>query len=436
MGKYISFGAYNPLYKYLWIYMAINFIWSFIVEGNFIFDPLQIDDIKLPKSYFVRYFMDYLGKIIGSIILIYIEQKRASFEQKEKKKDSGAVGLLIFEDNFDRYISIKNIIKAVVVNVFFIVVIDFLEELMDNLQFDILYFWSLEILCYALINSKISNSKLYKHHWVSIIFIIIFCTSIQIIIMILELKTKDDINYLLMDNSFLIPVGFLYSFFYLIFKVYFLSKSKYFFDKKYVNISKYLFFYGIVGFITNSVCGIISTNIPCSYEKPNNVIETICFFKEDNNLYFDSFTLFFKELYEKNFGKKLVVLIFAIIIHFFLIYILLYIYKILTPIHYFASRNVITLIISILKMINELIKDNDKNIIIRNSVLNISSIFFYVIGSIVYLEFVELKFCGLNRNIRKNIISRSDAEGSIKICSDEDNRSDNPDNESEMNYNS
>ena len=428
MGKYISFGAYNPLYKYLWIYMAINFIWSFIVEGNFIFDPLQIDDIKLPKSYFVRYFMDYLGKTIGSIILIYIEQKRASFEQKDKKKGSGAVGLLIFEDNFDRYISIKNIIKAVVVNVFFIVVIDFLEELMDNLQFDILYFWSLEILCYALINSKISNSKLYKHHWVSIIFIIIFCTSIQIIIMILELKTKDDINYLLMDNSFLIPVGFLYSFFYLIFKVYFLSKSKYFFDKKYVNISQYLFFYGFVGLISSIICGLISSYIPCSYEKPNNIVENICPFKDNDNLYFDSFKLYFQELYEKNFIKKLFILIFEVLEHSIINWLALYIYKILTPIHHFSSKNMIKLIISILKLVNALTNEKDDDIILLNSILNISSIFFYIIGAILYLEFIELRFCGLNRNTRKHIISRAKVEGKMKIYDDSDN-----DSESELN---
>lgn len=420
MGKYISLGAYYSVYKYLWIFMALYFIEHFIYQENFIFEKWKNNDFKIPYGYFVQYFLDSFGVLILSIILTLIEKKFVKNEEnqeKKEKKDSDSEYLLHSGDNTDK-LSYKNIQKSVILNVFFIVLVELFTYIMASLQFFVLYFWSLEILGYSLINSKLSNSKIYRHQWVSIIFIIIFCTSIQIAIMIITFQTENYKNSLLYGNSSLIALGFFSMLIVLFGEVFFLSRAKYFFDMKYVSVSRYLFFYGSVGLIVSLICGIISTFIPCFYEKPNNIVEAICFSEDIDKKYryFDSFYLYFKELYNNGFVKKLFILILRMIIIPIIDWLCCLIYKNLTPIHFFFGKHIIDIFILILNLIDDSInKVEDQEIFVKSSILDIISVIFYIIGVIVYLEMVELKFCELNHDVKKNIINRGVSEVSDDI---------------------
>ena len=44
-------------------------------------------------------------------------------------------------------------------------------------------------------------------------------------------------------------------------------------------------------------------------------------------------------------------------------------------------------------------------------ILRIIAYFISIIGYIIYLEIIELKFCGLNKNTRKNIRKRAKSDG-------------------------
>ena len=68
------------------------------------------------------------------------------------------------------------------------------------------------------------------------------------------------------------------------------------------------------------------------------------------------------------------------------------------------------LIIGIINLIFDLINNNIENIGISISILDIIILFFYILGSLVYLEFIELNFCGLNVYTRRNIKIRSESE--------------------------
>ena len=66
------------------------------------------------------------------------------------------------------------------------------------------------------------------------------------------------------------------------------------------------------------------------------------------------------------------------------------------------------LIVFIGKFVIELIIDKEiQSLDISLSVLNILTLFFYIIGSLVYLEFIELNFCNLNFYTKRNIKERS-----------------------------
>ena len=74
MGKYISLGEYNKLYKYIWIYLIIRFLTTYIFYNRLIFEPLKNDALKFPDHPFITEQIDYIGYIIISIILISIKK--------------------------------------------------------------------------------------------------------------------------------------------------------------------------------------------------------------------------------------------------------------------------------------------------------------------------------------------------------------------------
>jgi len=52
-----------------------------------------------------------------------------------------------------------------------------------------------------------------------------------------------------------------------------------------------------------------------------------------------------------------------------------------------------------------------------NRVLRIIAYFISLIGYFIYLEIIELKFCGLNENIIKNIRKRAKIDGNVREAS-------------------
>ena len=68
------------------------------------------------------------------------------------------------------------------------------------------------------------------------------------------------------------------------------------------------------------------------------------------------------------------------------------------------------LILNILLFINSLINSDNSRIYIITNIIDILLLVFYLLGSIIYLEFIELNFCGLNFYTRKNIKRRANRE--------------------------
>ena len=73
------------------------------------------------------------------------------------------------------------------------------------------------------------------------------------------------------------------------------------------------------------------------------------------------------------------------------------------------------LIIYIFLLINNLINKKIDGIDITKSILDILILVFYIFGSIVYLEFIELNFCNLNFYTKRNIKERSKNDTLISL---------------------
>ena len=235
-------------------------------------------------------------------------------------------------------------------------------------------------------------------------------------------------------------------------------------DNKFIYPYKIIFCKGILGIIISSALIVVSTFVPCkenhivNIKEPkflnfnsniyaseiflikNNSTENDtqnnnftgtplfeCIDSYNNNTYFDNFFSYFENLNnitndEKEKVKYLELFLYIpiySILHFITNILFIFVNKLLSPIH--------CLIVESLYRIIHIFIQTLQNIDIKNEVEG----FFYefilqpfstkilrfiayivsLLGYSIYLEIIELKFCGLNKNIRKNIRKRATSDG-------------------------
>ena len=74
MGKYISLGEYNKLYKYIWIYLSIKFFSIYIFDANLVFEQIKSDVLEISYSPFISIQFDFMFYIIISLIIKIIQK--------------------------------------------------------------------------------------------------------------------------------------------------------------------------------------------------------------------------------------------------------------------------------------------------------------------------------------------------------------------------
>ena len=104
----------------------------------------------------------------------------------------------------------------------------------------------------------------------------------------------------------------------------------------------------------------------------------------------------------------------------------LLILKYLNPLFFICVKFVYYFFVDLINIITPAIQ---KRNIEKEKFVDFFSQFFVIIGTLVYIEFIELNFCDLNYNLKKNIINRSitdsftndlDNEENVKIKYDDD----------------
>ena len=186
-------------------------------------------------------------------------------------------------------------------------------------------------------------------------------------------------------------------------------------DLKYISENKILMIYGLLGSILCFIVSIITTFVECEETTSNkkDIYDDICIIKSGNKKYFQNFYIYFQ-----NFNSlEILKIIFLIIFFFFNKYFSIIIIKFLTPAHFILSIPAYFIIQKIVLIINTLIRDktffNEKNKYnFRTEKLIFDSLgdIFSLLGLFIYLEIIELNFCKLNYNLRRNIINRGNIE--------------------------
>ena len=294
---------------------------------------------------------------------------------------------------------------------------------MSVFQLSILNYWMFEILFFERFNARLFNTKIYRHHTFSLIFILFFCSIMQTIIIIMNFVNDTKKVKIFDDEKWLIPIGVIFTFLSNIFRAYVYNNEKYYLEKRYISIIDYLLIYGIFGALSTFFCAILASYVPCGDNSLPEFSKIVCSYVDDDEIYYiDSYKIFFKEFASDYLSLRIVLKIIDIILYYISNYYIYVIYKILSPIYHIYMKRLNSLIFNILELINYSINDDDiQSLDVSLNVLNILLLLFFILGSLVYLEFIELNFFGLNFYLKRKIKERANSESMIHLNTIDDN---------------
>ena len=290
--------------------------------------------------------------------------------------------------------------------------------------FDLSYLdlFILELPLFAYFNYKILNNKIYNHNKCSMYSGVIICLTTKIS-SILEYAFSD--NYkdeIYNKHKFLYFVGISSYLIIITLRSYCITKIKLFIDIKYISPIKILAIYGFIGILINAIIMLLS-----SYKKCFTVDDIdihLCNVVDDNSnrdeAYFENFFIYFRTLKDSiNDGRNYEVIIeasislIASLSHYCYIYFYFLVVKYLSTIHIIFQSFTYSFSVRVLTFIFSFINNtpfNQSNFYISDFIISLISDSYAGLSIFIYLELIELNFCNLNYNLRRNIIARSEEE--------------------------
>ena len=400
MGNYISFGKYNNLYKYIWIYLIINIIYDYIYGNAF---PNQIklsifETKNYPPNILIQQGFNYFGSFILSIF-IYLYEK-SQLEGKIKKEN---VILKLFtkksELNQQTPSFFELIIKIIPVASCSILSTLLIDNFL-NIGLMGLDFWVFDLFFISYVNYLKFGKEVFRHKKFAIIFRLIFASFFHNNTTFIFLFDKS-FDLIFKDHILIIPLGIMIYINISLFRSYSLCSIKWLLDIKYISIGTFLLIYNLVGTIILLIPCIIASCVKCVDKSIFNDIDFICQIKiEKNNIieyYYDNFSYFFKQLWreDKDIGINilyLILFILKIIIYFIRIVASILLIKHLNPESFLCSWEIYYFITRLLGLITAIIQKEH----ILLEINHVLAELFSTIGIMIYLELIELKFFKLN----------------------------------------
>ena len=304
MGKYISLGEYNKLYKYIWIYLILRFVLTYIFYNDLIFKQFDEKDILiLPDHPLITPQIDYIGYIIISLIIKVIKK---FLRKKKSNANLNDIKLIYNESNIEIKYGVKENDIFLFVNIFFLVIRDILEQILPKFKASMFTYWMFEMLYYELFHSRLFKTKIYRHHIFSFIFILTSTCILRSANIIINFANDTNDAKFFEDKKWLIPTSIIVYFLFRVFKTYSFRNIKYYFDKRVISITNFMFIYGIFGVIATLIGALISTFAPCGDNTLPELSKKVCEYSKNNNTeyYFDSYIIFHEKLSSKYYFSK------------------------------------------------------------------------------------------------------------------------------------
>ena len=425
MGKYISFGSINRNYAYIILTVFFKILQEIIIFGlnyNNSFSELNLynllDSEILSDHKLIHQIICYIGTIFYSWILYKFGSETKVYDNiGEETKDGN---------------SKKNSIYILLP----IIILWVLEELLIYIYNDTLIdldFWMVELYILTLLSEKYLNS-FYRHQKLAIYLNLSLCV-LKIVSIFLSLYDQDTgedheesnhFEILYMTEKILIPIGIIVYIVLISLRSYVNVKIKSLIEHKneqlqYISPSEILMIYGVFGAIICSIICIFTSSFKCIDNQ--DIKDYLCkvTLNEDNieGNYFDKFSFYIKKLLYFCDLKDVLIEILIIALGsstFFLYkYFFILVIKYLSPIHAIFSDSIYYLLQKIILPINTYIQkgtfinlNHHVEYIEQKYTLAVIGDVIALLGFMIYLEIIQLNFCGLNDNLRNSIMIRSD----------------------------
>ena len=384
MKKFISIGKLDK--KYL-----IIFIIFFITQIIYCFLIIQCDKetnnkTKIRKNFLLNYELTYIGQslcFIPVLISWIINNKK-----NKSKIDKGSKDIKYIFNNLEKRINYKDIF--IIIFICILLLIDNFVEIYIILKiqtetsiFNYEYFFMKYMLLF-LISKYIFKMNYYKHQYLSIILIIFLALFNYLIKIFFDYSYEDKVKDIAIILVLKIIKALLDSI--IIGHIKILMESKY--------LSPYQIC-SIFGFVNGAI--IMITYFLVSYNPCNHYL--LCSLEYNNQHYFDNiysvfedlnpFEIFFMIYFIFNYG------IFQIIIYI--------------TVHDYTICHIF-LFYQVLEFIDSLFETQDHSILLWIIILSgVLEIFV----TLVFLELIELKFCGFEENLKNNIKNRALLDSNI-----------------------
>ena len=401
---------------------------------------------------------------------------------------------LIHNDLTSEYDSISNYsTMIIIISSCFITIKECINRILYSSN-DIFDYYFLNLIIIEIIFRCFYKKKIYKHHKFSIILVSIISGSCLISCIIISSNDNYEGNHtsFLFTYKDRIHIIFILIAIYLIVSICFCTGiifQKNLMQSKFISSYKLLFYKGIFGIAFTTIALIITTNVPCENNdytirpfgpppeggKPDgpppdgappgpppelndtNITEHtfqlyICRDHYLNETYFDNIYSYFNNndtIYPNNTLGEVLILITYFFLNFISNLSIILVNKFLTPFHYLITESFYSLIhipyqYFTRDSMDELIKklENDYNEVTQDKLyqlffqkdglmfLKFAAAFFEFLGYMIYLEIIQLNFCGLNRDLSKNIKKRAKLDAILSEQDLNDENDINPVNES------
>ena len=442
MGKYISLGEYNKYLIFTYLTVAFNiltyFIFGYDLNNSFVILKLKptFTQLKLYNHSNIHDIFKYTALFIISWGLCIYEDyslkrstKFVSSSINERSISVSTIKLLQYdpERDFERNISTFKVLLII----FLLIFQNYLIDLFFKGGYGEIDYWVLELLILGYFNKKFFNIKLYDHQYCAIYFNLIFCTAFKILSFFISLNfgEEEDNKNIYINHGIYIQIGIMLYLFNITLKLYCISQIKMFIDSKYISPTKIMRTAGFLGIIFFSIICTIESFIKC----PNlDLVEHMCRVSNENSnsTYIDKYSIYFKilkgDIFKDNYSDKeltieILVIIFGTISFVLYIYFFMAILNHLKAEHYIFTNPIFNFFFQIILLINNKVrtgyffkgKDEFTDLKFFKFTMDISGTIVSLFGFVVYLEYIELNFWGLNYNLRKNIKKRGedDKEG-------------------------
>ena len=274
-----------------------------------------------------------------------------------------------------------------------------------------------ELLFISYINKFLFGLKIYRHKKLAIYFILITPGIFKILT--LRESLKIDKKKIFKIYKWIIPIGIIINILVLFCRDYSLCKIIWLLDYKYCSISKLLIIKSLCGFLISIIASIIASSIKCIDKNTFKDINYICTVNVTDNInkktefYYDNFKIYFRDIWRENRENidnfiYIILIVLKSFLFFLIEFLSMLIIKHLNQVYLICVSSIFYLCLKILKIT---LQKFTKSFNVK--LYDILAESFSNIGIIIYLELIELNFCKLNFDLRKNIMIRSLNETNI-----------------------